>query len=261
MSGRRRARHGRGRTPRPAGLARELRLGRTRRADAPGRRPVAAPGGGPDDPARGPHRQPDRDHVPDGHVHRDPDPHLLDGVHARRPALSAVLHVPVALLLLDARPGGVGQRLHDLHLLGARRRLLLPPDRLLVRGQEERRRGQQGVHRQPGRRRGDAPRPGPALGEPGHLQHRRDQPIAPRRLGPAPRRGGRRRRRGGPDARPRVGPVADRRRDGPAPADRPLGADAWPGWGSSPAASARVPSSRSTSGSPTRWPGRRRSRP
>ena len=91
------------------------------------------------------------------------DPHLLDGLHARRPAVSAVLHVSVAVLLLDARPGRLVERLHDLHLLGAGRRLLVPADRLLVRGEGQLRRGQQGVHRQPCRRRRDARRPGLAL--------------------------------------------------------------------------------------------------
>ena len=74
------------------------------------------------------------------------------------PRYPAVLRLPVAVLLLDARPGRLVQRLHDLHLLGAGRRLLVPADRLLVRGEGELRRGQQGVHRQPGRRRGDARR-------------------------------------------------------------------------------------------------------
>ena len=78
-------------------------------------RPVDQPGGpaghgrcpprgraGP--PAGRRHRQPRRDHVPDGHVHRVADPHLLDGLHARRPAVPAVLRLPLAVLLLDARP-------------------------------------------------------------------------------------------------------------------------------------------------------------
>ncbi len=66
-------------------------------------------------------RQSDRRDVSHGHVHRDLDSHLFDGLHARRPALSAVFHLPVALLLFDARPGCLEQRLHDLHLLGAGR--------------------------------------------------------------------------------------------------------------------------------------------
>ena len=49
----------------------------------------------------------------------------------------AVLCLPVALLFLDARAGGIVERVHDLHLLGAGRRLLLPPDRLLVRRESQ----------------------------------------------------------------------------------------------------------------------------
>ena len=45
----------------------------------------------------------------------------------------------------------------------------------------ELRRGQQGVHRQPGRRRRHAGGPGPALDEPGHVQLPGDQPGAARR--------------------------------------------------------------------------------
>ena len=244
-----------------ARLEGELRLGlarrRTGRRGGDARPPL-------DDPARRPHRQPDRHHVPDGDVHRHADPHLLDGLHARRPALPAVLRVPVAVLLLDARPGGVGQRLHDLHVLGAGRRLLVPPDRLLVRGEEERRRGEQGVHRQPRRRRRDARRPGPALDQPrARSTSTRSTATLRDDDGPAQRRS---RRPTASTSRPscttaRRGAGAGRRGDGPAPADRRSGCWRSRAWGSSPAAWARAPSSRSTSGSPTRWPGRRPSRP
>ena len=49
-------------------------------------------------------------------------------------------------------------------------------DRLLVRGEGQLRRGQQGVHRQPDRRRGDAGRSGALVDEPGHVQLPGDQP-------------------------------------------------------------------------------------
>ena len=93
--------------PRPAGLEGRASTGSSwagarRPADPSAAKPLLRP-------ARRLHRQPHRHHVPDGHVHRHADPHLLDGLHARRPAVSAVLRVPVALLLLDARPGRVGR--------------------------------------------------------------------------------------------------------------------------------------------------------
>ena len=47
------------------------------------------------------------------------------------------------------------------------------------------RRGQQGVHRQPGGRRGHADGPGAALDEPGNLQLPGDQPGAARPVGEA----------------------------------------------------------------------------
>ena len=161
-----------------AGQAGEGRL--DRRMDLGGARRGARRAGHAVDPDRHLRRQPDGDHVRDGHLDREPDPRLLDVLHGRRPALSAVLRLSLALLLLDARPGGVGQRLHGLHLLGAGRRLLVPADRLLVRGEGQRRRGQQGVHRQPDRRRRHARRPRPALDAVRHLHDRRHQ-RGPRR--------------------------------------------------------------------------------
>ena len=153
---RRRARRaGESRPARSPRLARLVRLGDPRQSGPqslrrPSRRQAALL------PDRRLHRQPVGRHVPDGLVHRDPHPHLFHGLHARRLAVPAILRVSVALLLLDARARGFAERLHDLHLLGAGRGLLLPLDRLLVRGQGELRRGEQGVHRQPDRRRGDA---------------------------------------------------------------------------------------------------------
>ncbi len=52
--------------------------------------------------------------------------------------------------MLGSRAGQ--QLLHDLHLLGAGRRDLLPPDRLLVRKEERGRCRQEGVHHHPHRR-------------------------------------------------------------------------------------------------------------
>ncbi len=141
----------------------------------------------------------------------------------------ALLLVPEPLHLLHAAAGDGRQPAPDVRGLGGRGPLLLPAHRLLVQ-EEQRVRGRaQGVRRQPHRRRG--PHPGHGL----HL---------PRLRQPRPR--GHRRQRGSPGAggAVAVGPGDDRL----PPALRRGDA-------------ARARRSRSTSGCPTPWRARPRSRP
>ena len=112
----------------------------------------------------------------------------------------------------------------DVRRLGRRGTLLLPADRLLVQRQGQRRRRQEGVHRQPHRRLRLPGRDVPALAR---ARARSTSPASP---SGADRAGGG--RRGG-------------HRDHAC--------------SSSSAAPARARRSRSTSGCPTRWPARRRS--
>ena len=60
--------------------------------------------------------------------------------------------------------------------LGGRRPLLLPADRVLVQEEERLRRGQEGVHREPHRRRGPDPGHGPGVP---HLRHARPRSSSP----------------------------------------------------------------------------------
>ena len=109
------------------------------------------------------------------------------------------------------------------HRLGRRRPLLVPADRLLVQREGERRRGQEGVHRQPHRRLRLPDRDVPAVREPRHARLRGRRARQRRRCRSAAR--------------------SSRRS----------------ACSCSSAAPARARRSRSTSGCPTRWPARRRS--
>ena len=54
------------------------------------------------------------------------------GLHGRGEGIPAFLRFPFAVLFLDARPRGGNQHFPDVHILGARGRLLLPAHRLLL---------------------------------------------------------------------------------------------------------------------------------
>ena len=120
------------------------------------------------------------------HRDRHAHPRLLDGLHVRRAAwwLRALLLLPEPLLLLhaDARPGK--QLPGDVRRLGGRRPLLVSVDRLLVREEERRGCGEEGVRHQPHRRLGLHPRRVPRLP---HLRHARFSRRAGRGSGHARR--------------------------------------------------------------------------
>ncbi len=165
------------------------------------------------------------DHVdPARHRRRLADPPLLDRLHARRPALLAVLRLPQPVRGLDARSSS-SARASSLTFLGWEGvgPLLVPADLVLVRAQRRRGRGQEGVRHQPRRRRRLPARDVPHLRERRHARLRGDEPRARRR----PRR-------------------RHRHRDRAAAC--------------SSARSARARRSRCTSGCPTRWRARRRCR-
>ena len=91
---------------------------------------------------------------PRRHRHRLADPHLLDGVHARRArfGVRALLLVPESVRRVHARARPRLELPRDVRRLGGRRPLLVSADRLLVREEVRLRRRQEGVHRQPHRR-------------------------------------------------------------------------------------------------------------
>ncbi len=76
-------------------------------------------------------------------------------------------------MLFDARAGGELECVDGLRLLGAGGDLLVPSDRILVRGEGERRCGEQGLSRQPGWRRGDDRRARPLVDPVRYVRHRR----------------------------------------------------------------------------------------
>ena len=80
------------------------------------------------------------------------DSHLQRRLYARRSRLSALLRVPEPVRVLHARAGAGRELSGAVRRMGRRRTLLLSAHRLLVLRQGERRRGQEGVHRQPHRR-------------------------------------------------------------------------------------------------------------
>ena len=90
--------------------------------------------------------------------HRLADPHLLARLHGPRRGARPLLLVPEPLHVLHAAAGPGRQPAADVRGLGGRRALLVPADRVLVQEEERLRRGQEGVHREPHRRRGPDPR-------------------------------------------------------------------------------------------------------
>ena len=97
-------------------------------------------------------RSADRGHAARGHERRLPRPLLFDRIHAGGSRLLPLLLVPAALRLLDVDAGPGGQLPAAVRLLGSRRTLLVPADRLLLPAPLGQQRRQEGVHRQPHRR-------------------------------------------------------------------------------------------------------------
>ena len=89
------------------------------------------------------------------HRHRLPDSPVLDGVHDRRGVVRvrALLRVPESLRRLHAAARARRQLHRDVRRLGRRGALFVSAHRLLVPEPICRRRRQEGVHRQPHRRR------------------------------------------------------------------------------------------------------------
>ena len=145
-------RRNRARLPRPAGTGGRSALVHPDPVRvAPARHPRGRPGLP---------RRPPLAHVrPVRHRRRRPDPPLLDRLHARRPSVRAVLHLPEPLRLLHADAGPGGQPAGDLPRVGGRRAVLLPADLVLVHRGGQRGRGQEGVHHQPDGRRGASSSP------------------------------------------------------------------------------------------------------
>ena len=162
-----------------------------------------------------------------GHVHplrhrrRHADPRLRDRLHARRPALLPLLRLHEPVLRLDADPGARLELPRHLPRVGGRRAVLVPAHLVLVRAPRRGDRRQEGVHHHPHRRLRLHDRDVPDL-----LEGRHARLLGARR---------------GEQARP----------EAPRPRSRSC---------SSSARSARARSSRCTSGCPTPWRARPRSR-
>ena len=123
-----------------------------------------------------PGRPPQQRDAAGRHLRGLPDPRLLDRVHVPRPRLRALHGVPEPLHVRHAHPGAGGELRGAVRGLGGGGALQLPPHRVLVRPAERVRRGQEGLHRQPHRRRGLPARDVPDLP---HLR----QPGLPHRDG------------------------------------------------------------------------------
>ena len=87
-----------------------------------------------------------------------PHPRLQRRLHAGRGGVRPLLRLPEPLHVRDADARPRQQPAGPLHRLGGRRALLLPPHRLLLRQGLRRRRRQEGVRHEPGRRLRDGPR-------------------------------------------------------------------------------------------------------
>ena len=98
-------------------------------------------------------RRPDRLPADRRDDDRPARPRLLDRLHEPRPGLLAVLRLPQPVHVLDAAAGPRGQLPRRVRRLGAGRPVELPAHRLLVPQALGGAGGQEGVHRQPRRRR------------------------------------------------------------------------------------------------------------
>ena len=110
-------------------------------------------------------------------------PRLLDRVHGPRPRLLAVLRLPEPVHVLDAAARPRRQLPRRLRRLGAGRPVELPAHRLLDDEPSRGAGGEEGVHRQPRRRRRVRARDHADLRQPRHAQHPRRH-RADRRAGP-----------------------------------------------------------------------------
>ena len=86
------------------------------------------------------------------HGYRHADPPLRDRIHARRRALLALLRVSEPVRGLDARARHGLQLPHDLHGLGRRGPVFVPPHLVLVRARLRSSGRQEGLHHEPRRR-------------------------------------------------------------------------------------------------------------
>ena len=169
--------------------------------------------------ARDPGRPADRLPADRRHDDRPAGPRLLDRLHEPRPRVLAVLRVPEPVHVLDAAARPRRQLAGRVRGMGAGRPVELPAHRLLVPQAERGSRRQEGVHRQPGRRRRVRARDHGHLPEHRHAERSRvdrdpDQPD-PRRLpdpGPDRRAAGLRGRHG--QERPVPAPRLAAGRDG-----------------------------------------------
>ena len=121
-------------------------------------------------------RRPRRDDAVRRHADLAARARVQHRLRRRRPALHALLRVPVAVHRLDARADHEREHAPAAHLLGAGRPLLVRAHRPLVGGEAELRRRPQGLHHQPRRRRRpDLRRDHPVLRRRPDLRHPRDQ--------------------------------------------------------------------------------------
>ena len=182
------------------------------------------------------------DDDPDGDGGGLPHPPLLDGVHVPRGRrrVRAVLHLPEPLHRRDADAGARRQPGPHVRGLGRRGARVVPPHRLLVHGRREGLRRAQGLRHQPHRRLRLPARP---------LRHPLRSSAPPSSASSRPKA----------VRRPPGDWVLTSRASSPAgpsgpPSPSRPSASSW-------APPARARSSRSTSGCPTPWPARPRSRP
>ena len=147
----------------PCGTLRRARPGR-QALDVDPRRGLL---GGP----RVPRGRPDRRAPDRRHDDRHARAHLLDRVHGARPGHVAVLRLSQPVHVLDARAGAGGQLGAGVRGLGAGGPVLLLADRVLVPEAVRGAGRQEGVHRQPRRRRRVRARDHGDLGQHRNAQH------------------------------------------------------------------------------------------
>ena len=100
------------------------------------------------------HRRPRGGDARRGVLREPHDPALLGRLYGGRQPLRLVLRGTQPVHGLDARAGALAELYRAVRVLGARRPVLVPPDRALVREAFGPRRGPEGVHRYQDRRRG-----------------------------------------------------------------------------------------------------------